>query len=136
MTNNLMLSGSQRFSPGYDRLRFAIDRFLAGKIRSMHLQSWCFAHFDELGWSVDEREEQFWKLTILNLEVFHCCDLQRSALEQSLAVLLASMDATGIPSVTPLTQSECFYEMQRRGRRNRHFDERQVVIALGGPACR
>ncbi len=47
MTDKLMLSDARRFSPAYDRLRFAIDRFLAGKLTPMQLQSWCYAHFEQ-----------------------------------------------------------------------------------------
>ena len=129
--DHFMLPTTRAYSRSQSRLRFAIDRFLAGKITPMQLQSRCFAHFEQLWQPVDEFEQQFWHLTMLNLEVFLHCDFHRSALEQSLTLLVASIDATGIPCATPLTTSECWYEMERRRRRSGNFGERQGAIALG-----
>ena len=99
----------------------------------MHLQSWCFAHVDQ---SADtEWDRQFWQLTMLNLAVFHHCDFHRSALEQSLTVLVASMDASGTPCATPLTTSECCYELQRRHLRSRTPIDQPDAIALGSTSC-
>jgi hypothetical protein len=133
--NHFMLPTTRAYSPSQNRLRFAIDRFLDGKMSAMQLQSWCYAHFEQLDSSVDELEQQFWTTTMLNLGVFHRCDLHRSALEQSLEVLVASIDATGIACATPLTRSACCHEMLRRDRRNGDFEDRQVAIALGYVPC-
>jgi hypothetical protein len=130
-----MLCATRVYSPSHHRLRFAIDRFLAGKITPMQLQSWCFAHFEPGDASADGREGQFWDSTMLNLSVFHHCDFHRSALEQSLAVLLASIDSTGVPTATPLTTSECCYEMRRSDRRDGDTRGQQRAIALGSTPC-
>lgn len=131
--HDFILPQTRRYSLSAHRLRFAIDRFLAGKLTPMQLQSWCFAHFEEP--QPDELERQFWQLTMLNLAVYHRCDFHRTALEQSLTVLIASVDATGIPCATPLTSSECWHEMTRIERRNGGADRHQDAIALGGLSC-
>ena len=64
---------TRKFSPSYDRLQFAIDRFLAGKISPTQLQSWCYAHFDQAPTSGDACEVQLWTLTLEHLAVFHRC---------------------------------------------------------------
>jgi hypothetical protein len=132
--DHFMLPTTRAYSRSQSRLRFAIDRFLAGKFTPMQLQSWCFAQFEQLQ-PVDEVEREFWHLTMLNLQVFHHCDFHRSALEQSLTVLVASIDATGIPCATPLTTGECWQEMVRRERRGGDSGKRQVAMALGHPLC-
>lgn len=129
--NNFMLPATRAYSPSHNRLRFAIDRFLAGKITPMQLQSWCFAHFEQVDASADGLEQQFWNFTMLNLNIFHHCDFHRSALEQSLTILVASIDSTGNSCATPLTTSECCFEMLRRDRRNNDSGVQQVAIALG-----
>jgi hypothetical protein len=111
-------SGSPFPSRTSERLRVAIDRFLAGKLTPTQLQSWCYAHVDPSASFVDEAELQFWQLTLTNLAIFHHCDFHRSILEQSLVLLMESMDTSGRPCATPLTSSECFYEMKQRERRS------------------
>jgi hypothetical protein len=135
MTGNLMRAEPRRFTPAYDRLRFAIDRFLAGKLTPMQLQSWCYAHFEQPQPHVSEHEQQLWQLTMLNLAVFHRCDFHRSALEQSLALLLAAVNANGIPCATPLTTSECWHEMTRRERRHRDPGDQRAAIEIGQAPC-
>lgn len=137
MTDNLMLSNARRFTPAYDRLRFAIDRFLAGKLTPMQLQSWCYAHFEQPQSDVNEHEheQQFWHLTMLNLAVFHRCDFHRSALEQSLALVLAAVNANGIPCATPLTTSECRHEMRCKERRYRDSGDQRAAIDVGQAPC-
>jgi hypothetical protein len=110
---------SRRFtSPTYDRLCSAIDRFQAGKLTPAQLQGWCYAHFDPPQLSSNETELQLWQLTLTNLAIFHHCDFHRSILEQSLAILMHAMDTSGTPCATPLTISECFFEMKQRARRS------------------
>lgn len=116
---NAIPATSLSHDPADPRLRFAIDRFLAGKISPIQLQSWCFGHMDIE--RVEGTNQQFWQLTMLNLEVFHRCDFHRSALEQSLTMLMRSMDATGSPCATPLTTSECWHNMMRNERRSNDF---------------
>ena len=127
------LPSAHVFSPSAHRLRFAIDRFLAGKLTPMQLQSWCFAHFEQP--QPDEHERQFWRLTLLNLAVFHRCDFHRTTLERSLTMLVAAIDATGIPCATPLTTSECWHEMTRRERLNTVPVDRKSTNALGDQPC-
>src|ERR671912_218739 len=112
-----MVPANRGFSPSYDRLLFAIDRFLAGKITPMQLQSWCYAHFDQPESTGNEREMHMWQQTLTNLSVFHRCDFHRSVLEESLAMVRASIETTGSPCATPLTTSDCWYEIQRSERR-------------------
>ncbi len=133
--HQFMLPTTRAYSPAAHRLRFAIDRFLAGKLTPMQLQSWCFAHFDQLPPLTRESERQFWQLTMRNLAVFHRCDFHRTALEQSLTVLVTAMDTTGSPCATPLTTSECWHDMARRKRQSADAAEDQAAIALGYQSC-
>jgi hypothetical protein len=101
-----------------DRLRVAIDRFLSGKLTPAQLQSWCYAHADPSQSFANEADAQLWRSTLTNLAIFHACDFHRSILEQSLVLLIGSMDTSGTLCATPLTTSECFYEMKQRERRS------------------
>ncbi len=130
---DFMLPTTGAYSRSAHRLRFAIDRFLAGKLTPMQLQSWCVAHYHEP--LADAHEQQFWQLTMLNLAVFHHCDFHRTALEQSLTVLVTAVDATGVACATPLTTSECCHEMTLREGRGGGQSESEIPIVLGDQSC-
>lgn len=96
----------------YEELRSAITRFVDGSYNTAYLMGWCFAHFQPPeGASEDDPAVQLWQFTLLNVQVYARCDMERWMLDQSLRILLQSFDEDGYGCLTPITTSHCFIDM-------------------------